>query len=262
MRPYRAMARIAWRNALAYRVPFLMSLSMLVFNLVAMFALWRALLGDGNSLAGFTWPQMKAYLLVSFFTNCLVSTFTDFAMASRIRSGAVAVDLVKPVDYQKGRFAEALGFALLETVAAATVCAVVLVAFGGVPLPPPGRLALFVASLAAVVPLKFLIVYMCGLLCFWTQNYLGISLARVAVSGILSGATVPLAFFPAWLRHVAEVLPFQAVTNTPAMLFLGRSPGLPGALAVAVQLLWVVALWWLARRLWHVAVRRLTVHGG
>ncbi|WFE55470.1 hypothetical protein [Micromonospora sp. WMMD712] len=42
----------------------------------------------------------------------------------------------------------------------------------------------------------------------------------------------------------------------------GPLPGLPGALAVAVQLLWIVALWWLARRRWHVAVRRLTVHGG
>ncbi|MFG1674403.1 ABC transporter permease [Micromonospora sp. NPDC049282] len=262
MGPYRAMARVARRNALAYRVPFLMSLSMLVFNLAAMFALWQALLGDGNSLAGFTWPQMKAYLLVSFVTNCLVSTFTDFAMASRIRSGAVAVDLVKPVDYQKGRLAEALGFAFLEATAALVVCAVVLVAFGGVPWPSPARLALFAVSLVAVVPLKFLIVYMCGLLCFWTQNYLGISLARTAISGILSGATVPLVFFPPWLRHVAEVLPFQAITNTPAMLFLGRSPGLSVVPALAVQLLWIVGLWWLARRLWHVAVRRLTVHGG
>ena len=77
-----------------------------------------------------------------------------------------------------------------------------------------------------------------------------------------SGATVPLAFFPDWLRHVAAVLPFQALTNTPATLFLGRGSMPSSFFALGVELVWIAALWWLARLLWQLASRRLTVHGG
>jgi ABC-2 type transport system permease protein len=262
MQVYRGIARAAWRNALAYRLPIVLSLSMLVFNLIAMLALWRVLIDSNGNLAGFTWPQMKAYLLVTFVTNCLVSSFSDFTMAHRIQSGMVAMDLTKPVDYQKARLAQCVGLTGLEMITATVVCTAALLVFGGVPLPPPGQLALFAVSFVAVVPLKFLIVYMAGLLCFWTQNYLGVFFARVAVSAILSGALVPLAFFPHWLQMTAAVLPFQATVSTPALLFLGRASGTDAVVLLAVQLFWIAVLWLAGRLAWRAALRRLTVHGG
>ena len=42
------------------------------------------------------------------------SNLVDFRMSHRIRSGLVALDLVKPVDYQRARFAEALGGVWIE----------------------------------------------------------------------------------------------------------------------------------------------------
>ncbi len=262
MRPYVAMARIAWRNAIVFRVPFLMGLTALVFNLLAMLALWRVLLESGQRLGGFSWPEMRTYLLIAFLSNCLISTFTDFSMSSRIRSGMVVVDMVRPADYQRTKLAECLGFALVELIAAVGVCAVAAAFFGGVVLPPPPQLALFLASMIALVPLKFVIVYMCGLLCFWTENHHGISLARTAVAGILSGAVVPLSFLPDWLRVLAGFLPFQATVSTPALLFLGHSTGTEALRMLGVQVFWVLALWWGARLAWNAASRQLTVHGG
>jgi ABC-2 type transport system permease protein len=260
--PYASITRIAWRNALAYKVPFVASLFTLVFNLIAVLSLWRALLGSGEALAGFTWPQMKAYLLVTFVTNCLVSSFSDFVMAHRIQSGLVALDLTKPVSYQRARFAEALGMAGLETVTATVVCTAALVVYGGVRLPGLGQFALFAVSLVAVVPLKFALVYMSGLLGFWTQNYVGVSFARFAITAVLSGAMVPLVFFPGWLRVLASVLPFQATASTPALLFLGRATGAEALRLVGVQLAWIAVLWLAAAGAWRAAVRRLTIHGG
>ena len=64
------------------------------------------------------------------------------------------------------------------------------------------------ASMLLLIPLKFLIVYACGLLCFWTQNFIGVQWARLAIVNLLSGALVPLAYLPHWLGTLAAWSPF------------------------------------------------------
>ncbi|WP_220457974.1 MULTISPECIES: ABC-2 family transporter protein [unclassified Actinotalea] len=259
---YRALAGTAFKSLLAYRLQFFLGLLGNLFLLLSLFYLWRTILREGQQPLGFTWPDMKAYLLIGFVSGTVVSTYTDWRMAQRIQDGSVAVDLTKPVDYQRARLAEALGFAAFELVACALVAVGALAVFGGVAVPPPGTLALFVVSILAVVPLKFTIVYMSGLLCFWTQSYMGVSWARLALQQLFSGAMVPLAFFPDWLRVIAEVLPFQAMAYTPAMLYLGRLEGAELWWRLGGQLGWTLLLWWAARAAWRAASRRLTVHGG
>jgi ABC-2 type transport system permease protein len=174
----------------------------------------------------------------------------------------VALDLVRPLDYQLARFAEALGYLGVELVTVVVVGETLTLSFGGVAMPGGIQAVLFGVSLAAVVPLKFGIVYLTGVVCFWTQNYQGVSWARVAVSGILSGALVPLAFYPPWLRWLCEVSPFPSIVSTPALVYLGRAQGGEAVRLIAVQLGWVAVLWCAARLAWHRGLRQITVHGG
>lgn len=223
--------------------------------------MWRVLLAE-SPVQGFTWPQMQAYLLVAFASGALVSINGDFRMAFRIQSGLVALDLVKPVDYQRSRFAEALGGLWLEVLIVLAASAGVVVVLGGVSVPAGSGLVLFAISMLLLVPLKFLILYLTSLVCFWTQSYLGVQWARLAVVNLLSGALIPLAYLPTWLGTMAKWSPFAGLTSTPALIYIGRVDAGEGLLLVAVQLGWVVALWFAARLLWRAAVRQLTVNGG
>ena len=60
-----------------------------------------------------------------------------------------------------------------------------------------------------------LISFLAALLCFWTVNGVGLIWAQTAVVNLLSGALVPLAFFPYWLRAFAAWAPFQGIIATP-----------------------------------------------
>lgn len=261
MGPYRAMARAVALSAWAYRVNFLLGLGAVVFQMVALLAVWRVVLAE-TSVGGFTWPQMRAYLLIAFVSGTLVSALGDFRMAQRIHSGMVALDLAKPVDYQRARFAEMVGGLWLEIVVVALVAGVVVAVSGGIALPAGFALALFALSMLLMVPLKFLINYASTVLCFWTQNFIGVQWARVAVVNLFSGALIPLAFLPDWLAVPAAWSPFAGLTSTPALLFTGRVGAADGVVLVVVQLAWVVILWFGARLLWRVGLRRLTVNGG
>jgi ABC-2 type transport system permease protein len=264
VRAYLTLARTAGATLYAYRANFALVLLGGVVQAVALFAVWRALLGgaDPAAVAGFTWAQMKGYLLVSFAANALLSGYTDLLLAGRVLSGMVALDLTRPLDFQLARFAEALGYLWVELVAVVTVGTGLLLAFGGIPLPTGPQAALFVVSLAAVVPLKFGIVYLTGVACFWTQNYQGLSWARIAVSTILSGSLVPIALYPQWLQTVAQISPFPGIVSSPALIFLGRVRGPEAATLVGWQVAWTVALWVGGRLAWRHGVRQITVHGG
>jgi ABC-2 type transport system permease protein len=261
LRAYRSSARMALRSLLAYQTSFLFGLLASAFAVLSMLYLWRSVLAAGPR-HGFGWPQMKAYLLVAFVAGSLVSSYTDYRMANRIRQGDVALDLVRPVDYQWVRFAESLGFAVYEAGTAIAVAVTAAVLFGGVPPPDPDTLGLFLLSALLVVPLRFGVVYASGLLVFWTQNYVGVQAARIALITLFSGALVPLAFLPGWLQAISVFLPFAGMASTPALLFSGLLHGSAATTAVAVQAAWSVGLWWLARAVWSTAARKLTVHGG
>ncbi|MFG2041314.1 ABC transporter permease [Dactylosporangium sp. NPDC048998] len=261
MKRYLALARISAKNALRYRLTFVLSLFAVLFQFVAMMAVWHELLA-GRSMNGYTWEQMRAYLLVAFASGALAGLFVDMRMAHRIRSGLVALDILKPVRYQEARFAEMLGGLWIEAGVVLMVALATVLLFGGVPRPAGPETALFVVSLALLVVLKFLVLYGCGLACFWTQNYMGVHWARIAVVNLLSGALVPLAFLPHWLRTAATWSPFAGITSTPGLILVGQLTGWRALLFVVVQAGWAIVLWVGAKALWRVAVRQLTVNGG
>nr|WP_277605383.1 ABC-2 family transporter protein [Glycomyces sp. L485] len=224
-------------------------------------ALWRHLLGDGT-LAGYDWDAMRAYQIISFITATMAFGAADWYIADRILDGMVAIDLTKPVDFQRARAAEFIG-SMLATVPTAVV--------GGVGawllFAPPGPVsplagALTIVSVLLIFPLVFEVVYLSVMVCFWTKRYLGIMWAREALMSFFAGMMIPLAFMPEWLRAIAWATPFPHYTTTPTDIYLGRVDTLGALGLIAAQAAWVVVLWVGARLLWRYAVKRVTVHGG
>jgi ABC-2 type transport system permease protein len=261
MRGYRALARVAAKNALRYRMSFVLSLFGVLFQFIAMLAVWRRLL-DHAPVNGFSWPEMRGYLLIAFASGALVGLFGDLRMTFRIRNGLVALDVVQPLRYQEARFAEALGAVWIEALVVVLVGATLAVSSDGLAFPSGPGAWIFALSILLLIPLKFLIQYIFGIVVFWTQNYMGVQWARIAITNLLSGALVPLAYLPHWLAAVAKWSPFAGLVSTPGLIMIGRLHGSQAVLQVGVQVMWVVLLWVGAKLIWGAAVRSLTVNGG
>src|SRR5690606_26101747 len=142
------------------------------------------------------------------------------------------------------------------------VCGGVLLVSGPVAAPSAASAALFALSMLSVLPLKFLVVYLSALACFYTQNYLGVMWARMAIVGIFSGALVPLVFLPGWLASLAHVLPFASMASTRGLFLRGHAAGAQALRLIGLRAVWVTVLWFGARLIWSRAVRRVTIHGG
>jgi ABC-2 type transport system permease protein len=256
-----ALARLTFRRRVAYRFNWLFTVVIGGGGMLASLALWEHLLADG-ALAGYDWNAMRAYLIIAYVTMTVAIGGADVDVADRILDGLVAIDLTKPVDFQRARAAEYIGsvIAALPGALFGVAAAALLVGFPAPATPLAG--ALTAVSLLLSLPLSFGVVFLGVITCFWVRRYLGIMWAREAVTMFFSGMLIPLSFFPEPLRILAWCLPFAHFTTTPTGIYLGRYDTLASLGLLAAQAAWVAALWWLARLLWRGAVRQVTVHGG
>lgn len=260
---YLALGSATFQQRIAYRNVFFMTLAGQVMLLLSMYFVWRALYAGRGSLGGFSWGEMQTYMLLTFFGNALVGMHSEMMISYRILDGSVAIDLLKPLDYQTARLVETLTTALIEGVIAIAVAWTVAL-FLGANLWPTGGLhgALGALSFGLGILIKFGVVYLSGMICFWTTNGWGIAWAQMSVSQLFSGALVPLPFLPGWLRTLADALPFKGMVYSPIVIYLGRVDLATSRRILALQVAWVLVLWVLGRVCWRLMMRKVTIHGG
>jgi len=260
---YVALATAALQRAIAYRMTTFNNVLAGLIWVGVLYYLWKTVFTANPQVGGFDWERMRTYILVSYAVNTLLSFYTEARITNAIRTGAVATELVRPIDFLTAQLAEALGAAVMEGLLGSVFAVLLgLLVFDVAPSVSLVATVSFVVSVGLGFLVKFLIGYLTALLCFWTINGLGLLWARSAVTNIFSGAIIPLALFPDTLKQVALALPFQAIINTPLAIYLGDVQGAALAAALAVQIGWIVALWLLARWVWGPCVRSLRIQGG
>jgi ABC-2 type transport system permease protein len=262
IRKYVSLGKMTLAQTLAYPRALLLRLLTQIFSAVALFALWQAIAAHGAGLGDYTLAEIKAYVSIALLTN-MIMTFAEWRVARLVLDGSIAMELLKPLDFQRARLAETIGSAVFESIVAAAIIGMFGLVYGGIAQPQAPVVWLLVSvSLLLSLLIKFSIIYLTGLLCFWTSSALGMTWMRIAIMNLFSGALIPLTFFPPWLRTIAFILPFQGIVYIPASLYLGRSEGQAALQLIALQALWVIVLWTCGRALWGRAVRQVTIHGG
>ena len=192
--------------------------------------------------------------------------FYDNSIFEAIESGSIAYELVRPMDLYSRWFSQTAANRVSRTLLRSVP--LILLAFI---LPHPfrlviplefARLGLFFVSmvLAFGVVLSFsMLIYISS---FYTVNSAGTrTLVAVAVD-FLSGAQIPLPFFPDTVRTIVELLPFGSMQNMPLLIFAGHIYGMAAVRGIGLQVFWLVVLiavgrFWMGRTL-----RRVVTQGG
>jgi ABC-2 type transport system permease protein len=123
-----------------------------------------------------------------------------------------------------------------------------------------GVWAAFAVAVALGWLVSFGLRYLISLAVFWMHDARGIHAISLVTSMFFSGMIIPLVVFPGRLGSVAHALPWSALVQLPADVFLGRRTDL---LAVyGHQAAWALVLLGAGRLLTMTARRRLVIHGG
>lgn len=184
-------------------------------------------------------------------------------LAETVRTGQVATDLYRPVDYQLYWLAQDLGRAVYHAALRGIGPFVLgsLVFSLRVPTSPVTWTA-FAAAFLLAVTVSFAMRFTVNLMSFWLLEIRGVVTIAGAAWTLLSGFLVPIAFFPDGIRDVVRALPFVAMVALPADVFLERVTGAEILGAIGIQIVWALVLLGMGRMVLSAATRKLVVQGG
>jgi ABC-2 type transport system permease protein len=262
---YLGFARRGFQRAITYRFQFWTEWLVNLLFMYIYVCLWQALLAGRDAVAGYDRRQMLTYIVVA--QTLLTFQFTVRTMQeieAKVRTGEVALDLLRPVDFQGMILATSAGTAL-HTLLTNMVTKFALFGLAGVVGPPASLMALGLFGIGMVLGylILFGLEFLIGVAAFWLVEVRGLyMLVMWGLYCLLSGYFLPLELYPEWLAAIARALPFRSIIYTPSAIYAGSLAGQPALLAVLEQLAWATTLLAAGRLVFGLAHRRLVVQGG
>jgi ABC-2 type transport system permease protein len=248
---------------LAFRARYYVGVLTYLFNVSVYYFIWRAVFRGGHTVMGLTLDDMITYVAVGWAIRSFYFNEIDRDLGGQVEEGKLAMNLIRPVDFQLVMIADAAGQsafrAILFTLPISVVLAL-LFPLKGPASPAAGALFLVSAVLSffLVAGLNFLV----GLIAIRSKSILGILRAKYLVLELLSGLLIPTTLFPEPLRSVLFASPFPHINFTPAALYLGKATGVEAAKLLSLQAGWTLVLLGVGQWAWRRSQRRITIQGG
>ncbi|MGW8800532.1 ABC transporter permease [Streptomyces sp. NPDC055775] len=266
MRLYAVVAAGGFRRYATYRIATAAGVfTNTVFGFILAYT-YMALWDERPQLGGYDMSEALTYVWLgqALLATCAMmgGGFEDELM-ERIRTGDVAIDLYRPIDLQMWWLAGDLGRAAYQLMARGIAPMVLGALAFPLALPTsPGIWLAYLVSVTLGVVVSFAVRYLVALSAFWLMDGAGASQIAFLAGLFFSGMLLPLTLFPGLLGEVARALPWSALLQVPADVFLGKRTGWGLVEAFAFQGGWALALLLAGRLVQSVATRRVVVQGG
>jgi ABC-2 type transport system permease protein len=184
-------------------------------------------------------------------------------LATRVKTGDVALDFYRPVGLLGWYLAADVGRAAFHLVSRGLVPTVVGALLFDLRWPDGPLTALAVAvSVVLALLVSFAVRFLVAMTTFWVLDDQGTAVLASTAAVFFSGLTVPLVLFPGWFGTLARALPWASYVQAPADLWLGKHHGWGVVGTLGLQALWAVALLGACAGLLRLAERKVVVQGG
>lgn len=261
MKRYLTLTRAGVIEALQFRLSMLIMVVGNLLYLIVVYFLWKSIYASAGTdiVNGMTFTDTLIYLVLATALFNFMEMYTVWEIGRNIQSGKIVLDLLKPIDFRRylfwsfsGTFVTQFFFTFLPTFI--VVC---VVTKGAIPLGI--NLLYFAVSVVMAVMINYSVDFIVGTICLYTESIWGINIMKQVVVLLLSGATVPIAFFPEPLKTVVYYLPFQSIYNAPLTLLLNSENVFK---TLGIQLFWCVFMTVISKLFWQISLRQITVNGG
>ncbi|WP_400163400.1 ABC transporter permease [Brevibacillus sp. TJ4] len=230
-----------------------------IFGLVFI-AIWTGVLQGKQAPGPYDAALMAHYIM---FVQCVlwVTTFLSPGLNVQVavRSGAVSLDLMRPVHYMWFVMSQESGRLLYNACYRSLPIGLILGLAVGFFVPAQWETyVLFPLSLLLGMYCGLLLFYLVGITAFWTTEIRWLHLILVSLIFGLGGQMIPVDLLPGALGTIAPYLPFACLIYYPVMTALELMP----FSALFVQVGWALVLTALALLLTRLARKKLEIQGG
>ena len=229
--------------------------------------MYRAFYESGSEAFPMEFDALSTYI---WLQEAMLTLFAAWAFDNdifeSITSGAVAYELCRPCSVYGMWFVKNMAMRIARVALRCLpilVVAAVLPAPYGLMLPVSfGAGTLFLVSLILGFLVSISFVMLVYISTFYTLSSSGVRILGASVVEFLSGAVIPLPFFPEKLQRVLNLLPFASMQNTPLLIYTGHLAMEEALEAVGLQLAWLAILGGFGLVLIRRALKKVVIQGG
>lgn len=263
LRSYRAGTRIGFQRDIQYRAPVVAYLLGFLIEPIVYMAVWRTVAeAQGGTVGGFTVADLTAYYIIWTLVRVFNIAHDPYAWEWRIREGRINEFLSQPLHPFHRDLSSYIGGKVVWTAVWLPVAAVLVLIFRPDLTLGLAEVAGFVVALLGGFAVRFVLLYLLGMVTFWTTRASGLFEIVVAGELLLSGRLVPLDLMPSWAQDIAAWLPFKWTFQFPIEVLMGRVDGTAVLSGIGAQVLWAGAMGVALAMVWKRAIRRYTAVGG
>jgi ABC-2 type transport system permease protein len=257
-RPSLTAASLAARRILNARSSMVVTAAFYLLVVGVLSMVWRAATkANDGMLLGYSTAALTWYVCTSEAVTVSMNARLMADVGADIISGAVAVELLRPVSVLRQRIATEFGTVLPRlAICALTGLVFALIVDGG----PPNLVALVltVPSMVLAVLLNITAQHAFASASFWIRETGAAWFLYQKLVFMLGGMLIPLQLLPQWMHSIALATPFPSMAYIPARLASGHvEPQL-----LLVQLAWLAVVSAFAAFVFSRGERHLNVVGG
>lgn len=260
-RVYLAEMRMGIQNQFQYRVSVFFQLLGFLIEPIVYLVVWRSVAEAGGPVGGYDVGLFTSYYIVWTLVRNMNLALTPYVWDWWIQRGRVSDALLRPVHIFHRQLAVFAGFKFVWILAWIPVALVLVVTFRPNLDPTLFQIAGFAIAIWGGYVVRFSLLFLMGLISFWTTR--ASALFEIIISGelLLSGRLVPLSVMPVWVQDIAAWLPFKWTFQFPIETLIGRLDNSEILLGLLAQVIWVGLLGLGIAVVWKRAVRRYTAVG-
>lgn len=263
MRSYWALFGARFRTLLQYRAAAAAGVGTQFFWGLILTMIYEAFYRSSRQPQPIAYREVVTYVWLGQAFLAMLPWNVDAELRALIRSGAVAYEMLRPVDLYAYWYCRVLALRTAPTLLRAVPVLTLSALFLGLrPPPSPASALAFALAMLGSLLLGCAITALMTVSLLWTISGEGIAQLVSALVLVLSGMNVPLPLFPAWAQRIANVLPFRGLIDVPFRLYVGHIPPAQAGPLLAQQMVWTLSLVLLGRWLLACGKRRLVVQGG
>lgn len=258
---YWAIFRIQLQNNITYFGDLFANSIAIVIFLWIFTQLWKvtyASLGE-TEIAGLTLSDTLWYLMLAE-TIVLSKPRLSQPISEAVKDGSIAYLLNKPYNFILYQFSIGFSDSIFRIFSNFIAGGILVWLLVGPPSFSINPFLIIPAILLAWI-IDFCISTLIGLSAFLTEDISAFEWIYSKLTLILGGVLIPLDFYPAWIRNIAQLLPFANTVYGPAKLFV--QPEISRFLYLLLfQLFWAIVLGVIVTIVYRRGVQWLNINGG
>jgi len=263
LRLYGTLARTSIASQFQYRVSNYLYMIGMIVEPVIYLVVWSTIAEQqGGDVGGYTAETFAAYYIVWTLVRNMNIVFTPFGWEERIREGQLSAHLVRPIHpihYDIGFFA---GWKVVVIILWIPIAAALTLIFDPKIDPSVAQVATFAVAIWGAYLIRSLLLWMLGMITFWTTRVTAIFEAYFAAELLLSGRLVPVTLMPEWAQTLASWLPFESCFGFPITSLVGPITNQQLVQGLLRQLAWILFGIVGVTLMWRRALTRYTAVAG